>query len=702
MLRTSQLSLSKDRDSYRSYVERVDGIRSLRALSSWIPSTCTLLKSSHWPFDISPARVESVDRRRAYDVLREQKSGDVALPRIINLAWKGWHVREHDCAWSQHHVSYRVLTDQQAAPYKRSPLAPRSDASSHSQALLHPTQVTDTFPPPHALHFNEAHVHTGDTVRLLLGAAPSSAKEYAIKRGQSQSLASIGLPKPGSHLLNTGRPILSLDWCPLRSDCSRLRSRTSCSLCPLHGTLSWAIAEEYLAISCASSSERKYFGRPAPPSPSSFPASSTDSFSVESVPDNTAQPQQAEAEQTTSCVQIWNVGANKEGGEAKLSLLVCFAEGEQAGQQAEKKGARKAQRGDAIQIEWCPVAHHTSKRLGLLGCLFENGRWEVYDVPHPLLVQPLSAGKKEKEPCAVTLQPIFGASLRSDLFTCFAWGGQERVAMGCASGHVAVYGVGDALRCESASCRPSHYVEASEGPVTTLSFRMLPPLQTSLDEGEEGAEESTRLYVEKEDALPSVLFAGGMDGCVRLMDLDALPGGRVNLHHYRNLNHCSTFSPHFGSFVCDKVEGDTLTLVNMRALGYGSQKSLLRASGPFQTVKASYNHPLVAAGSANGGVYLFNLVRVAATRGPNKANVLLFRLEVNRSTGELRMLDDFLPRAFAEEGHGSSWMPCIGVQSVAWSPNVGRATLLASGTGTGLVRIDWCAPSQSAGHPVFD
>jgi hypothetical protein len=42
--------------------------------------------------------------------------------------------------------------------------------------------------------------------------------------------------------------------------------------------------------------------------------------------------------------------------------------------------------------------------------------------------------------------------------------------------------------------------------------------------------------------------------------------------------------------------------------------------------------------------------------------------------------------------HGYSaagWHPSISIRCLKWSPNIGRSFLLASGTGCGLVRVDW-------------
>ena len=57
---------------------------------------------------------------------------------------------------------------------------------------------------------------------------------------------------------------------------------------------------------------------------------------------------------------------------------------------------------------------------------------------------------------------------------------------------------------------------------------------------------------------------------------------RISLAPRADIPACSTFSPHVGGFLCDKVEGDALSLINMRAQGYGAQKAIIRASGVFQ------------------------------------------------------------------------------------------------------------------------
>jgi transcription factor C subunit 6 len=69
------------------------------------------------------------------------------------------------------------------------------------------------------------------------------------------------------------------------------------------------------------------------------------------------------------------------------------------------------------------------------------------------------------------------------------------------------------------------------------------------------------------------------------------------------------------------------------------------------------------------------------------------QLGYNRTDGRFRMLDRLKPREMAEraEGGGGAWHPSVGVQHAAWHSGAGLAAgvLLASGTGSGLCRVDF-------------
>lgn len=56
------------------------------------------------------------------------------------------------------------------------------------------------------------------------------------------------------------------------------------------------------------------------------------------------------------------------------------------------------------------------------------------------------------------------------------------------------------------------------------------------------------------------------------------------------------------------------------------------------------------------------------------------------------MPEGLLPSSAAKKStlwHVDRWDPSVCITSVAWSPNAGRALLLASGSAHGIVRVEW-------------
>lgn len=126
----------------------------------------------------------------------------------------------------------------------------------------------------------------------------------------------------------------------------------------------------------------------------------------------------------------------------------------------------------------------------------------------------------------------------------------------------------------------------------------------------------------------------------------------------------------------------------------------------------------MAGGHADGSVKLFNTVanlvkpntQVESTMREKK-NWGVYRLELNRFTGQIRYVDNLLPDDFGMTGNKGkdtgergltgrdtidrfAWHPSIGIRSVEWCPNVSGPLLLASASAVGLVRIDKIAGKE--------
>ncbi|KAK0525024.1 hypothetical protein OC834_005312 [Tilletia horrida] len=205
--------------------------------------------------------------------------------------------------------------------------------------------------------------------------------------------------------------------------------------------------------------------------------------------------------------------------------------------------------------------------------------------------------------------------------------------------------------------------------------------------------------------LPHVLFVSDLGTNNALLDLhDPFMGSTSYHQRSRGMLNKVAWCPQLELFIGDT--SDNTVRVTVQRLGmYGISKRVAQAYGRIVSMSTSGWHPFLAYGSTDGAVRLINVVRSSvihrkgATAHPC---IKAFRLDHDRATGELRLLDDLLPEFVTQDDTRRKkarfrqgqfhdpvpWHPAIGVHALAWNPNMGRSHLLASGLGVGLVRID--------------
>ncbi|EPQ27189.1 uncharacterized protein PFL1_05112 [Pseudozyma flocculosa PF-1] len=490
-----------------------------------------------------------------------------------------------------------------------------------------------------------------ESLRVWLG-PHSGQQQVSLLPGTSTRLGNY-LEGNEGHILNAGGHVYALDWVPV----------------PIHLDR----GKEYVAVSASLSPRPLTFLGAKGPRP------------------------------MPGRIQIWSVcpdsraedGAARKG-QAALEMSLCVDSG------------------SAFQLAWCPAGHDyreaastasgadevedggadeptAIRRLGLLAGVFEDGTASIFAPPHPDDVrwchrpQQGSKGKARADEGAsmsIKLDPVVRLELKSTAVTALDWAGGERLAVGCANGYIAVYAIGDALRSgNTTGLRPMYYASTHACAITSLSWFMAPPIDA------DGMLDVL--------APPHLIFSVGLDGNVTLSDM--LSGSVAVSEHQRHVHGCSAFMPFLQNLANENGES-AAAMFGMRPDEAGRQRGIAAVATRVTALGTSAYHPVVAVGSAAGEVKLSNALRASRRSGNVKGHTVraqtpLYRLATNRKTGELKMHDNLVVEATTtkedRQDKAYSSPPEIGITAACWNPNIGRALFLATGTGCGLVRLDW-------------
>ncbi|KIK97454.1 hypothetical protein PAXRUDRAFT_10176 [Paxillus rubicundulus Ve08.2h10] len=418
-----------------------------------------------------------------------------------------------------------------------------------------------------------------------------------------------------------------------------------------------------------------------------------------------------------ACVQIWALGLSipdenaiddddprRDPAEIRCEMVLCL-EG-----------------GPAQDIKWCPLPAHdrwecvmprdAPRKLGILAGTFEDGSLSIYTVPDPEDVKP--SNHDRTLPVFVKLsEPALRIELEGTSCWSLDWANSEVIAVGLTNGEIsvtislhrmmslqgciAVYDVKNALAGgDGPSIFPTHFISVHQSAIRALAWIRVPPTN------------SAGVPITSGD--PTVIASGGYDGVECLTDIREPHGNVVN--RTRDVINSTTYSAFAaGPIMIDHDNTVKSYSVSPSMLGRGHV--LMEPDGPVWSVNASEYHPQLAVGSADGSCTTTNLLK--STRRGGAVPFLvhkIYQLDYSRKTGELRMLDHFLPQETQERsvnvkgtartkkegaqavGINNStgvWPQEIGVHRVAWNSGNGLsgAPLLASATGSGLCRVDW-------------
>ncbi|EIW84695.1 WD40 repeat-like protein [Coniophora puteana RWD-64-598 SS2] len=609
---------------------------------------------------------------------------------------------------------WQILNERDAATY-----LPSADPSASVDANADATPSTaqdPRYPPPLKCHFGKF------------------GEQKLVEVGMLDTLdVSTLIPNSTGHVFNAGAPVWALDWCPVHVDHrhainykhylaispypyasyspsigSKLtRPAPACiqiwSISPRSGILPVQEisreADKPKEVPKEPSSPKKPKGRPKGSGKNqrkgkeketetdtqidAMPEPEADVVVMEAEPQATAeeapetgvaQDSAMSAENPVADVDTSADSTSHSAAEMRCELILCI------------------DGGPAHDLRWCPLPAHDCfsedgeqsqervgpRKLGILAACLGDGSLSIWAVPFPDDV--VTPEHDRSKPVFLKLgEPRMRIEMPETACWSLDWANSEMLAVGCTNGCIAIYDVGNAFKHgHGPDILPTHYLPTHQSAVRALSWvRVSPSSSSGEDEGEPND--------------PTVLASGGYDGTEVLTDIREVKGYVVN--RTRDVITSSTFSP----FASGPIMIDHDNTVKAYALApsmLGRGHVLVEPAGPVWTVNASDYHPQLAVGSADGSCVTTNILRSTRRGGlvPH-FNHKIYQLDYSRSSGEYRMLENFLPKESDETTNISTgaWSPSISVTRVAWHSGAGLAgaCLLASSTASGLCRVDW-------------
>ncbi|KAI0345393.1 hypothetical protein BDW22DRAFT_1354319 [Trametopsis cervina] len=440
-------------------------------------------------------------------------------------------------------------------------------------------------------------------------------------------------PQSTSHVFNAGAPVWGVDWCPIHPED---RPETS--------------HRQYLAVA---------------PLPS---YDYTPKIGVKVPRPNPA------------CIQIWSLNATNaaesdeaDSGRMSCDMVLCI------------------DIGPAHELKWCPLPsgdslkdsdNASTRRLGLLAGAFEDGSVSIFAVPFPSDLQRESADAEA--PIYIKAKPVARFELEETACWCLDWANSEVIAVGCSNGYIAVFDVAEALKNPDPdeAPLPTYYSSVHQSAIRSITW-IRAPSSTSTGEDSPGD--------------PSVLVSASYDGMLGATDTRTPCGNEI--YRTRDVVNTVCYAPYVGGPV--SIDQGQVKSVSFSAVMLNKGHTVIEPEGPVWSLSASDYHPQLAVGVADGSCQTTNTLR--NTRRGGTVPFLshkIYQLDYNRDSGEYRMLEHFLPKEIekiavakmksAPKAIGA-WPPQVGVTRVVWNNGngLGRASLLASTTASGLCRIDW-------------
>lgn len=481
------------------------------------------------------------------------------------------------------------------------------------------------------LGFQENGPICGDVLHLSVG-PPDQEVPVQIAKGTSRRLDSLGVVPDQGHLMNAGGHVYALDWVPV----------------PVHLNT----GKEYFVVSAAASN--------AP---------------ITMI----GAKQQANLR---ASLQIWSVSpdsaASSAKGEARLDMVICH------------------QAGTAFKLAWCPIGYDYGEasssddnseqqtsihRLGVLAGCFADGSVSVFSIPHPECVARKHTKSRSDEPIYVELEPIVKLEHPLESATSVCWAGGEMIALGGSKGWLGVWNIGRMLRCEHAVTQvaaPDYVVRAHRSAITDVTFILLPRISAD--------------GIAVHASLPMTLFTVSLDGLTSLVDLSRCEAGPIE--RSRTVHYCCAFSAFSGGSLVHEHADGSVAHYSLRPEEMLRARTISHTPSRVMALSASDHHPMLAMATAHGELKLANSLRTLKRN--QRFHLPVFQQILDRSTGRLVLRHHLLPdsASLAEPRcwHLANWHPKLGVTAVSWNPNLARASLLLSGSATGMLSVHVMSP----------
>ncbi|CAE6363589.1 unnamed protein product [Rhizoctonia solani] len=404
-----------------------------------------------------------------------------------------------------------------------------------------------------------------------------------------------------------------------------------------------------------------------------------------------------------SSIQIWRFGPSKtptdkaDQGTASCVLVLCFDDVL-----------------PARLLKWCPLPTNDEdeptgdaiRKLGILAGIFGDGAVRIYAIPDP------ASFETGNEPTYVRLtRPLVHLALPDTRFTYLDWGNSQVLAVGCSNGKLdaplrAQHSLGkqaisylvtaprpNSYLIAGLSVLPTHYIYVHQSRVQSVKWIRLPT-----EPGED----------------PHMIVSGGFDGHIYVIDLRHPGGMPASMYRCRDVIQAVAFST-YGAGIISNEHENMVKFTGLHPLVLGRGHNVTESRGPIWDIATSDLHPQLAVASSDGTLTIANLLKYVRKGSAMPSFIhTVYRMDLNRRTNELRMLDMLVPRDHKDYRHLSktrgvpqglapadatasqraaaererdgfgTWEPRI-----AWQPSrLAQAGVLASGMASGLVRID--------------
>lgn len=362
--------------------------------------------------------------------------------------------------------------------------------------------------------------------------------------------------------------------------------------------------------------------------------------------------------------------------------------------------------------------------LGLLAIAFLDGSVGLYSVPHPshakkLAQSPEGLGTQSDDPrhvVTLNLAPVARLMLPSTNCLTLDWANHDVLAGGCTNGNIVIWHVEVLLKLLPSTpalqgplfIRPTHFKPVHSAPVKSISWVRTPPI---LQSGKPDL-----------DGDPAFLASTGYDGSVKMLDTQDLAASK-SLVHERGETTSLAFSPALGCL--NLADSDySIKSIFLKPRELGVSKKILVQLGLVWQIATSDFHSFIAYAAADGVCGLASLIRPHKYR--SRATMWapkVYQMDFNRNTSELRMLDNLVPQPRSQDGttvtdskskaktgankkgeNGQAaqadqptqsassiggFKSIVSVHCLSWNKTITRASVLASGMGCGLVRVDF-------------